>query len=170
MSATAPAHPYPPPRQILYNKCRPIPTTPFDPEDIPYFFDNWCSLPWTPWVPFNADKHTFKEIPHEPGLYRIRPAGKDFLMYIGGTGRTLHLRLNDLRQSLRRADLMPWSDPLPEAPASGHGGPTGSQARRTRRNRRFLRRSEKLASTAPPAVPADHSPEDEDLPEAEQHR
>ena len=38
-------------------------------------------------------------------------------MYIGGTGRTLHQRLNDLRQSLRRADLMPWADPLPEAPA-----------------------------------------------------
>jgi hypothetical protein len=95
----------------------PSPDQPFDPEDIPYFFDNWCSLPWTPWVPFNADKHTFKEIPHEPGLYRIRPAGKDFLMYIGSTGRSLHQRLNDLRQTLRRADLMPWSDPLPEAPA-----------------------------------------------------
>jgi hypothetical protein len=95
----------------------PDPDHPFDPEEIPYFFDNWCSLPWTPWIPFNAGKHTFKEIPHEPGLYRIRPAGKDFLMYIGETGRTLHQRMSDLRQSLRRSDLMPWSDPLPEAPA-----------------------------------------------------
>ena len=95
----------------------PDPDHPFDAEEIPYFFDNWCSLSWTPWIPFNAGKHVFKEIPHEPGLYRIRPAGKDFLMYIGGTKRSLHQRLTDLRQSLRRSDLMPWSDPLAEAPA-----------------------------------------------------
>jgi hypothetical protein len=115
----------------------------FDPEDIPYFFDNWCSLPWSPWVPFNADKHTFKEIPHEPGVYRIRPAGKDFLMYIGGTGRTLYQRLNDLRQSLRRADLMPWSDPLPEAPALWSWWV-------------------EWVSAAPPAVPPEQSPGNEE--------
>jgi len=119
---------------------------PFDPEDIPYFFDNWCSLPWTPWVPFNADKHTFKEIPHEPGLYRIRPAGKDFLMYIGGTGRSLHQRLNDLRQSLRRSDLMPWSDPFAEAPA-------------------LWAWWVEWASEAPPAVPPEQAPENDNQPE-----
>ena len=124
----------------------PDPDQPFDPEDIPYFFDNWCSLPWTPWIPFNADKHTFKEIPHEPGLYRIRPAGKDFLMYIGGTGRMLHQRLNVLRQSLRRSDLMPWSDPLPEAPA-------------------LWAWWVEWVSAAPPRIAPEQTPEEEDLPE-----
>jgi len=95
----------------------PDPRSPFDPEDIPCFSGTWCSLSWSPWVPFNAGRHTFQSIPHEPGLYRIRPAGKDFLMYIGETGRPLHTRLNDLRQNLRRSDLMPWSDPHSEAPA-----------------------------------------------------
>ena len=94
----------------------PDPEHPFDPEDIPYFFDNWCSLPWTPWVPFSADKHAFYAIPHEPGLYRIRPAGKDYLMYIGETRRSLHQRLHNLRMELRNRDLMPWSDPHTEAP------------------------------------------------------
>jgi hypothetical protein len=89
----------------------------FDPEDIPYFFDNWCTLPWSGWVPFNADKPTYHTLPKEPGVYRIRPAGKDFLMYIGSSGQPLHTRLSGLRQALRRADLMPWSDPHPEAPA-----------------------------------------------------
>jgi hypothetical protein len=87
-----------------------------DTEEIPYFFDNWCSLPWSPWVPFTADKHTFKEIPHDPGLYRIRPAGKDFLMYIGETRRPLHQRLSDLRMELKNRELMPWSDPHAESP------------------------------------------------------
>jgi hypothetical protein len=95
----------------------PDPDQPFDPEDIPYFFDNWCSLPWTPWVPFSADKHAFHEIPHEPGLFRIRPVNKDFLMYIGETSRSLHQRLHNLRMDLRNKDLMPWSDPHAGAPA-----------------------------------------------------
>ena len=95
----------------------PDPDPPFDPEDLPYFFDNWCSLPWSPWVPFTAGKHEFSGLPHEPGLYRIRPAGRDFLMYIGGTSRTLHQRLHNLRMELRNRDLMPWSDPHAEAPA-----------------------------------------------------
>jgi hypothetical protein len=94
----------------------PEPAHPFDPEDIPYFFDNWCSLPWSPWVPFSATKEEFRQIPHEPGLYRIRPAGKDFLMYIGETQRSLHQRLHNLRMDLRNPDLMPWSDPHTEAP------------------------------------------------------
>jgi hypothetical protein len=124
----------------------PDPESPFDPEDIPYFFDNWCSLPWSPWVPFNADKHTFHEIPHEPGLYRIRPAGRDFLMYIGETSRALHTRLNDLRQNLRRSDLMPWSDPHTEAPA-------------------LWAWWVEWASAAPGTVLPDPSLEDEDQPE-----
>ena len=159
----------------------PDPDPSFDPEDIPYFFDNWCSLPWSPWVPFNADKHTFKEIPHEPGLYRIRPAGKNFLMYIGGTGRTLHLRLNDLRQSLRRADLMPWSDPLPEAPALWAWWSDWLSSQEEEKKAQVSMNSDWLSSQeeeknmkcsstgeAPPAVPAENSLENIDLEDADQ--
>jgi hypothetical protein len=153
-----------------------------DPEDIPYFFDNWCSLPWTPWVPFNADRHTFNAIPHAPGLYRIRPAGKDFLMYIGETKKPLHLRLSDLRQSLRRADLMPWSDPLAEAPALwawwsdwSSGCRKSSDLRQEKNPKGFFDQEDEKnmkcsssvewASAVSPAVLPEHPPEDEDLPE-----
>jgi len=95
----------------------PEPGQPFDPEDIPYFFDNWHSLPWSPWVPFTADKHEFRQIPKEPGVYRIRAVNKDFLMYIGETQRTVHERLNELRHTLKRTDLMPWNDPHTAAPS-----------------------------------------------------
>jgi len=165
----------------------PDPDHPLDPEEIPYFFDNWCSLPWTPWVPFSADKRTFKEIPHEPGLYRIRPSGKDFLMYIGGTGRTLHQRLTDLRQSLRRSDLMPWADPLTEAPAlfawwvewiaedriaAGMREPEPGKTPSYRESADVIPEKKPQGSStlaegvaaAPHAVPPDLSLEDEDLP------
>ena len=82
-----------------------------------YFSENWQNLPWTPWVPFTASKEEFHQIQKEPGLYRIRPAGKDFLMYIGETRRTLHQRLSDLRVELRNTKMMPWTDPHAEAPA-----------------------------------------------------
>lgn len=91
--------------------------TPIDPGDRDYLSYTWSSLPWSPWVPFTADKHEFRTIPKEPGLYRIRPIGKDFLMYIGETRRTLHQRLNELRHTLRRGELMPWNDPITEAPS-----------------------------------------------------
>ncbi len=82
-----------------------------------YFSENWATLPWTPWIPFSADKKEFRQIPKEPGLYRIRAAGRDELMYIGETKRALHQRLQDLRMELRGRNLMPWSDPHAEAPA-----------------------------------------------------
>lgn len=82
-----------------------------------YLTPTWCSLPWTPWVPFTADKEEFRTIPQEPGLYRIRPTGKDFLMYIGETRRQLHWRLHELRHTLHRGELMPWSEPMTEAPS-----------------------------------------------------
>jgi hypothetical protein len=91
--------------------------TPADLNEREFFSENWCSLPWTPWVPFTADKEEFRTIPKEPGLYRIRPTGKDSLMYIGETRRTLHQRLHELRHTLRRGELMPWNDPHTAAPS-----------------------------------------------------
>ena len=90
------------------------PATISNPE---YLTPAWCSLPWTPWVPFSADKEEFRIIPREPGLYRIRPNNKDFLMYIGETKRPLHQRLHELRHTLRRSERMPWSEPMTEAPS-----------------------------------------------------
>jgi len=87
-----------------------------DPEDILWFSYDWCSHPWSPWVPFSADRHAFHEIPNEPGLYRIREVGKDYLMYIGETKRPLRQRLHDLIIELSRAKQMPWSEPHAEAP------------------------------------------------------
>ena len=95
----------------------PDPAPPADPLDREYLSGNWQNLPWTSWVPFTATKEEFRQIPKEPGLYRIRPAGKDFLMYIGETRRTLHQRLSDLRIELRNIKMMPWTDPHAESPA-----------------------------------------------------
>ncbi|MDD5143510.1 hypothetical protein [Methanoregula sp.] len=78
--------------------------------------ENWLDLDWSPWVPFNAPRE-FWYIQKAPGVYRIRPDDKDLLMYIGETGQSLHKKLAGLRQTLRRGDIMPWSDPYSEAPA-----------------------------------------------------
>ncbi len=83
----------------------------------PSFLDiNWQALSWSPWVAFDADIPTFKQIPPEPGLYRIRPLGEDFLMYIGQTGRTLRQRLNELRHNVKKEE-MPFNDPHTAAPS-----------------------------------------------------
>ena len=99
----------------------PDPDTDLQPTpDLPdreYFSASWASLPWTGWIPFTAPKEEFRQIPKEPGLYRIRPAGKDCLVYIGETRRTVFQRLQDLRLELGTRDLMPWTEPHAEAPA-----------------------------------------------------
>lgn len=82
-----------------------------------FLTESWASLPWTAWIPFAADKYELRQIPKESGLYRIRPAGKEFLMYIGETKKTLHQRLSDLRMELKGRDLMPWADPHAEGPS-----------------------------------------------------
>ena len=90
--------------------------SPVNPDDFEYFSEMWLDLDWSPWVPFDAPREYFY-IPKSPGVYRIRPAGKDVLLYIGETGQSLHKKISELRQSLRRGDLMPWTDPHAEAPA-----------------------------------------------------
>jgi hypothetical protein len=84
-------------------------------DDLEYFSELWHDLDWSPWVPFDAPRE-FWYIPKEPGLYRIRPIGKDFLMYIDETGRGLSELLTELRQTMRRRERMPWNDPHTVAP------------------------------------------------------
>jgi hypothetical protein len=84
-------------------------------DDLEYFSELWHDLDWSPWVPFDAPKE-FWYIPREPGLYRIRPIGRDFLMYIDETGRSLSELLTELRQTMRRRERMPWNDPHTVAP------------------------------------------------------
>jgi hypothetical protein len=91
--------------------------SPDDSLGCSWFAESWQYLPWSPWVPFAADRDEFLSIPKAPGLYRIRPKSQDFLMYIGETGKMLHQKLAELRQTLRRKDLMPWGDPFAVAPA-----------------------------------------------------
>jgi len=86
-------------------------------EQFNYFSQDWCNLSWSPWIPFSANRYEFRAIPKGPGLYRIRPAEKDFLMYIGETRRTLHQRLNELRQNVIKNEVMPWNDPHTAAPS-----------------------------------------------------
>jgi hypothetical protein len=38
-------------------------------------------------------------------------------MYIGETRRTVHQRVNELRHTIKRKDLMPWNDPHTAAPS-----------------------------------------------------
>jgi len=38
-------------------------------------------------------------------------------MYTGETRRTVHQRVNELRHTIKRTDLMPWNDPHTAAPS-----------------------------------------------------
>ena len=86
------------------------PSQPFEPEDIMFFSESWCSLSWSQWVPFNGTNEDFRKIPHEPGVYRIRPVDQNFLMYIGQTSRAVKKRFSELRRHTL-AEEFPWNDP-----------------------------------------------------------
>ena len=62
-------------------------------------------LQWSAWRPL-ASASWDPEIPHFPGLYRIRRIGRDDLDYIGQTGMgmmTLPKRLGVLRHDAHRS-------------------------------------------------------------------
>jgi hypothetical protein len=80
------------------------------------FSENWCNLEWTSWIPFNTASRTLSVIPDTGGLYRIRPTGQPFLMYIGWTAESLRQCFTGLRQNTAKG-AMPSSDPWPVAPA-----------------------------------------------------
>ena len=82
----------------------------------PYFADDWCDLPWTPWVPLAASAADFRLLPATSGVYRIRAAGAGHLAYIGQTGRNLRERLRQRARNVH-APVMPSNDPHTAAPA-----------------------------------------------------
>jgi predicted GIY-YIG superfamily endonuclease len=79
-----------------------------------YFSTNWCSLNWATWIRLKTKREARRIIPNSQGVYRVRPKGKDFLVYVGQTNqlkrRTGMLALNSYKQE------MPWNDPHPAAP------------------------------------------------------
>lgn len=82
-----------------------------------YLSREWCGLQWTEWIPF-ADKKLLSQLPAKPGLYKVRPVGADFLVYIGQTGRSLKERMqSQLREYLKSDTEMPFNDPHTAAPS-----------------------------------------------------
>jgi len=152
------------------------PNETLDPEDILWFSYDWCSLPWSPWVPFSADRHAFMEIPNEPGLYRIREVGTDYLMYIGETKRPLRQRLHNLRMELSQAEQMPWSDPHTEAPALWAYQSERSSDLEEEKNPTDSSISDKLSDRKDEEIPTDSStstgssPNTEELPVPEPYK
>jgi len=80
-----------------------------------YLEDHWCGLEWTPWVKFNSSRSEWKRLQAKSGVYRVRPVDRPFLMYIGQTGRSLRVRLGELRSNTL-SDVMPYDDPHTAAP------------------------------------------------------
>jgi len=80
------------------------------------FSADWCGLEWTPWVSFSTTSATPERIPDSPGLYRIRPAGQDLMMFIGWTDGSLQQCFSGIRRNAAMA-VMPPDNPWPVAPA-----------------------------------------------------
>lgn len=72
---------------------------------------SWRGLHWTPWKDIST--LTCSDLPKIPGIYRIRPKTKDFLIYLGQTSRTLdhRVRVELSRTYLHSGDEMPFNDP-----------------------------------------------------------
>ncbi|MDD4126521.1 MAG: hypothetical protein PHV39_02395 [Methanomicrobium sp.] len=82
-----------------------------------YFSDKWCDLSWSGWVPLKNKNKELSILPKSPGLYRVRPIGKDFRIYIGQTGRSLRERMGQLRVYTKSESEMPFNDPHTGAPS-----------------------------------------------------
>lgn len=81
-----------------------------------YLSINWEGLEWAPWIHFDEQGTAFKALPATAGIYRVRPAGADYLAYIGQTGRSLRERLSSLRRHTLSPE-MPFNDPHTAAPS-----------------------------------------------------
>lgn len=75
----------------------------------------WCDRDWSDFVPFGATHILMRTITTDPGLYRVRVAGRDQLAYVGQTGRDLRERVGQLARGTLAAE-MPFNDPHTAAP------------------------------------------------------
>ncbi len=76
-------------------------------------------LQWSRWIPLDADLLTYQEhVVTEPGFYRVRAVGNDWLVYIGQTGRSLRQRTRAelAKHVMRPRESPPWNDPHTAAP------------------------------------------------------
>jgi predicted GIY-YIG superfamily endonuclease len=79
-----------------------------------FFSLRWCELDWTSWIKLKADRNERKVIGAYQGVYRVRPHGQDFLVYVGQTNNLQRRTANLARHSYK--DEMPWNDPHTAAP------------------------------------------------------
>lgn len=82
-----------------------------------YLSDSWCDLKWSKWTPLKNENKELTKLPNSPGVYRVRPIGNDFLVYIGQTGRSLRERMGQLRVYTKSNSDMPFNDPHTAAPS-----------------------------------------------------
>src|SRR5260370_10396664 len=70
---------------------------------------------WSAWIQLRSAGSN-RQIPAEPGLYRVRRTGDEReLVYVGQTGRSLRGRPGQVNVAYRAE--MPYSDPHTDAPA-----------------------------------------------------
>jgi hypothetical protein len=74
-----------------------------------FLASDWLGLNWTAWVKLKAEKEERKNNPVSQGVYRVRPVGKNFLMYIGQTSN-LKRRTRILARNSTKLE-MPSTDP-----------------------------------------------------------
>jgi predicted GIY-YIG superfamily endonuclease len=79
-----------------------------------FFSLGWCGLNWSSWIKLKAERNERKVIGAYQGVYRVRPHGQDFLVYIGQTNNLQRRTANLARHSYK--DEMPWNDPHTAAP------------------------------------------------------
>ncbi len=76
-------------------------------------------LQWSRWIALDADLLTYQEhVVTDPGFYRVRAVGNDWLVYIGQTGRSLRQRTRAelAKHVMRPRESPPWNDPHTAAP------------------------------------------------------
>jgi len=86
-------------------------------SEMDYLSTSWCGLNWSNWAPLKNKNHELKTLPASPGVYKVRPIDKDFLVYIGQTGRSLRERMGQLRGYTKSETEMPFNDPHTAAPS-----------------------------------------------------
>lgn len=87
---------------------------------------DWLGLAWTPWLSVNSSENELRQLPTDPGVYRVRHKAYDGLIYIGETGRSVRGRVRSLVRGIN-GEQMPYSDPHTASPSfwaifEEHGG------------------------------------------------